>query len=154
MTIRPEHRKTYPTARIPETLMMFIRLRGGEHAAINSASVYVPLADYYELSEEARRLSTSDYYVGAVRPGLAWDSEVNFAVKELKKDGYLVSSTGSGKSIWRLTPYGVERADFWLKRMTEKTANLHTLKVDAGLAWLDTGDEPQKSASSARRASV
>ena len=144
MTVRPEHRKTFPTARIPETLMMFIRLRGGEHAAINSASVYSPLADYYELSQEARRLSSSDYYMGPVKSGLAWDSEVNLAVKELKKDGYLVSSTGSGKSVWRLTPYGVERADFWLKRMTEKTANLHTLKVDSGLVWLDTGDAPKK----------
>ena len=144
MTVRPEHRKTFPTARIPETLMMFIRLRGGEHAAINSASVYVPLADYYELSEESRQLSASDYYMSAVKPGRAWDSEVNFAVKELKKDGYLVSSTGSGKSVWRLTPNGVERADFWLKRMTEKTANLHTLKVDANLVWLDTAGEPRK----------
>jgi hypothetical protein len=144
VTVRPEHRKTFPTARIPETLMMFIRLRGGEHAAINSASVYVPLADYYELSEEARQLSTGDYYMGPVKAGRAWDSEVNVAVKELKKDGYLVSSTGSGKSVWRLTPHGVERADFWLKRMTEKTANLHTLKVDADLVWLDTGDAPKK----------
>ena len=144
MTVRPEHRKTFPTARIPETLMMFIRLRGGEHAAINAGSVYSPLADYYELSEEARQLSASEYYMGPVKSGRAWDSEVNFAVKELKKDGYLVSTTASGKSVWRLTPYGVERADFWLKRMTEKTANLHTLKVDAGLVWLDTGDAPKK----------
>jgi hypothetical protein len=124
--------------------MMFIRLRGGEHAAINAASVYVPLADYYDLSEEARQLSTSDYYMGAVKAGRAWDSEVNFAVKELKKDGYLVSSSGSGKSVWRLTPHGVERADFWLKRMTEKTANLHTLKVDPDLVWLDAGEAPKK----------
>jgi hypothetical protein len=55
-----------------------------------------------------------------------------------------VSTTGSGKSVWRLTPHGVERADFWLKRMTEKTANLHTLKVDADLVWLDTADAPKK----------
>ncbi len=96
MTVRPEHRKTFPTARIPETLMMFIRLRGGEHAAINSAIGLRPLADYYELSEEARQLSTSDYYMGPVKAGRAWDSEVNFAVKELKKEGYLVRQRDRG----------------------------------------------------------
>ena len=134
MTVRPEHRKTFPTARIPETLLMFLRARGGEQAAMSSTAVYVPLADYYDLSAEERRLSTTDYYLGQVRPGLAWDSEVNFAVKELKKDGHLVSTTGAGKSVWRLTPVGVERADFWLKRMPEKAAALHTLKVDVVLS--------------------
>ena len=64
MTIRPEHRKTFPTARIAETLLMFMRLRGGTNAAMNSAFVYGPLADFYELTDEVRRLSTTDYYMG------------------------------------------------------------------------------------------
>jgi hypothetical protein len=144
VTIRPEHRKTFPTARIAETLLMFMRLRGGTNAAMNSAFVYGPLADFYELTDEVRRLSTIDYYMGETRPGLAWESEVKAAVKEMKKDGHLVSAVQSGKAVWRLTPHGVERADFWLKRMTEKTTALKTLKVDNGLAWLETGDQPQK----------
>jgi len=144
VTIRPEHRKTFPTARIAETLLMFMRLRGGANAAMNSTFVYGPLADFYELSEEIRTLSTNDYYMGESRPGLAWESEVKGAVKEMKKDGHLVSAVRSGKAIWRLTPSGVERADFWLKRMIEKTTALRTLKVDAGLAWLETSDQPQK----------
>jgi hypothetical protein len=144
VTIRPEHRKTFPTARIAETLLMFMRLRGGTNAAMNSAFVYGPLADFYELTDEVRRLSTIDYYMGETRPGLAWESEVKAAVKEMKKDGHLVWAVQSGKVIWRLTPHGMERADFWLKRMTEKTNALKTLKVDKGLAWLETNDQPQK----------
>ena len=142
MIIRPEHRNTFPRARIAETLLMFMRQRGGAHAAVNSALVYVPLADFYDLSDGDRRLSKSDYYLDEPKQGLAWEGEVNLAVKELKKDGYLTTSARAGKSIWRLTPAGVERADFWLKRMTEKRSALGSLKVDSELAFLDF-DEPQ-----------
>ena len=142
MTIRREHKSTFPSSRIPETLLMFIRRRGGEGAEVNSAFVYAPLADFYELSEEARGLSLSDYYEGQSASGIAWNSEVNSAAKGLKKDGYLTVGTRSGKSIWRLTPDGVERADFWLKRMSDKYAALGSLKVDPRLAPLDTAAEP------------
>lgn len=134
MVVRPEHRKTFPRSRISETLLMFIRARGGPHAAVNAAFVYAPLADFYDLPKGARHLSTTDYYSGEVGSGLAWDSEVNSAVKELRKDGYLTSVSRSGKSVWRLTPKGAERADFWLKRMTDKTSALGALKVNADLA--------------------
>ena len=129
---------------IAETLMMFMRVRGGDHSAMNSSFVYGPLADFYDLSDDVRRLSTSDYCLGEFKPGLAWNSEVDSAFKTLKKDGYVLSTTASGKSVWRLTPNGVERADFWLKRMTDKTSALRSLKVDAGLAWLETADQPKK----------
>lgn len=105
------------------------------------AFVYAPLADFYELSEEVRRLSLADYRTDESEPGFAWNSEVNAAVKRLRKDGYLTVAPRSGKSAWRLTPLGVERADFWLRRMIEKSAALSSLKVDDNLAWLDTGDE-------------
>jgi|SRR6185295_13470561 len=133
MAIRPEHRKTFPTARIAETLLMFMRVRGGENSALNSSLVYGPLADFYELSDEARQLSTSDYWLGEFKPGLAWNSEVDASFKALRKDGYVLSTTSAGKSVWRLTPNGIERADFWLKRMTDKANMLRALKVDAGL---------------------
>jgi hypothetical protein len=138
--VRPEHRKTFPSARIADTLMMFVRLRGGAKAAMNSAAVYAPLADFYELSEQDRVLCASDYYIGKTKPGPAWESEVKAAFKDLKGDGYLVSENVSGKSIWRLTPNGIERADFWLKRMTAKASVLQSLKVDAGPSRLDAGD--------------
>jgi hypothetical protein len=142
--IRPEHRKTFPTARIPETLLMFIRSRGGEYAAMNSVFVYGPLADYYELSEADRTLPRSAYYTDDNRAGSAWESEVLAAVKELKKEGYLVSANRSGKPIWRLTPSGMARADFWLKRMTDKSAALLTLTVNPELAWLEPDDQSQQ----------
>ena len=144
MPIRPEHRKTFPTARIAETLLMFIRSRGGDHAAMNSAFVYGPLADYYELSEADRLLPRSAYYTDDNKPGSAWDSEVMSAVKELRKEGYLVSASRSGKPIWRLTPSGMARADFWLKRMTEKSAALLTLVVSPELAWLEQDDQSKQ----------
>ena len=140
--IRREHQKTFPNGRIAETLLMFIRLRGGAGVGVNPAFVYAPLADFYELSEEARRLSRADYYSDESAPGIAWNSEVNSAVKRLRKEGHLTVATRAGKSGWRLTPLGVERADFWLKRMIEKRVALSSLKVDDKLAWLDTGDEP------------
>lgn len=142
MPVRPEHRKTFPSGRIAETLLMFIRARGGEHASVNAAFVYTPLADFYELPKSVRHLPAADYYRNDVGPGLAWDSEVNSAVKGLKKDGYVTSARRSGKSVWRLTEAGTERADFWLKRMTEKTSALGALRVNAELARPDSGDEP------------
>ena len=148
MTIRPGHRKTFPRSRIAETLLMFMRQRGGANATVNAAWVYAPLADFYELPEEDRRLSARDYYLDEVKTGLlAWHSEVNSAAKDLKKEGYLAvvpDPARSGKSIWRLTPDGAERADFWLKRMSDKTAALRTLPVNAELAWRATKDESKK----------
>jgi hypothetical protein len=117
---------------------MFIRVRGGPSAEVDPAFVYAPLADFYELSEEARRLTLADYYTDGSGPGMAWNSEVNFAAKGLRKDGYLMPATRSGKSAWRLTPNGVERADFWLKRMVDKSAALHALEVDPYLVPPDT----------------
>jgi len=131
LIVRPEYRKTFPSARIADTLMMFLRLRGGPNAAMKPAVVYAPLADFYELSEQERVLCASEYYMGKTKPGPAWESEVKAAVKELKADGYLVSESSSGNSTWRLTPNGVERADFWLKRMTAKASALQNLKVEA-----------------------
>ena len=141
MIIRPEHRKTFPRSRIAEALLMFIRLRGGASAEVNSDFVYAPLADFYELSDDARRLSTADYYASDSGPGFAWNSEVNAAVKVLRKDGYLSVGSRSGKYAWRLTPNGVERADFWLKRMSEKSAALSSLKADPNLASLSSEQE-------------
>ena len=134
MAIRREHRETFPSSRIPETLLMFIRVRGGPGAEVDPAFVYTPLADFYELSEDARRLSPSEYYTDESGPGIAWNSEVNSAAKGLKKEGYL---TVAGKSSWRLTPNGVERADFWLKRMIDKSAALKALDVDPRLTPAD-----------------
>lgn len=112
---------------------MFIRVRGGPSAEVDPAFVYTPLADFYELSEEARRLSPADYYTDESGSGIAWNSEVNSAAKGLKKEGYLTLATRPGKSAWRLTPNGVERADFWLKRMIDKSAALKALDVDPRL---------------------
>jgi hypothetical protein len=144
MSIRPEHRKTFPKARLPETLLMFIRLRGGAQAAIHSEFAYDPLADYFELPQPARALSRNAYYTDDPKPGRAWDIEVQLAAKELKNEGYALRTIRSGRSIWRLTPDGVSRADFWLTRMTAKTAALKALTVDAQLASLETDDQPQK----------
>jgi hypothetical protein len=135
--IRREHQDTFPSGRIPETLLMFIRVRGGPGAEVDPAFVYAPLADFYELSEETRLLTVTDYYKDGSGPGTAWNSEVNNAAKGLKKVGYLRVGTRAGKPAWRLTPDGVERADFWLKRMNEKSAALRGLQVDPNLAPLD-----------------
>jgi hypothetical protein len=58
-------------------------------------------------------------------------------------EGYLTVAAHAGTSAWRLTPYGVERADFWLKRMVDKTAALGSLKVDDKLAWFDAEGEAE-----------
>jgi hypothetical protein len=143
LIVRPEHRKTFPSARIAETLLMFLRLRGGANAAMNAALVYTPLADFYELSEQERVLCASEYYVGKTKPGPAWESEVRAAVKELKAEGYLLTEDSSRNSTWRLTPNGIERADFWLKRMTSKAAALKELKLPGETKNVRTVDETE-----------
>ena len=122
---------------------MFIRLHGGPKAAIDFEFAYDPLADYFELPQTARLLSRTAYYTDDLKPGRAWDSEVRWAAKELKSDGYAVRTTRSGRLIWRLTLYGVIRADFWLNRMTAKAAALRALIVHAQLALPETDDQPQ-----------
>jgi hypothetical protein len=119
---------------------MFIRLRGGARAAMNSAFAYGPLADYFDLPDATRTLSRSAYYNNDQKTGRAWDNEVKLAAKALKDDGYLVSTTRSGELIWHLTASGSARADFWLVRMTEKTNALKALAVDDQLAYVDTDD--------------
>jgi hypothetical protein len=145
--IRREHQKTFPKTRLPETLLMFIRLRGGANAAIDPAFAYGPLADYFQLSPEDRALSRDAYYTNDPKPGRAWDNEVQWAARELKNDGYVVRTVRAGQSIWRLTSSGVDRADFWLVRMTEKTAALKALAVDAQLASVQVDDQSQALAS-------
>src|SRR4051812_19603318 len=144
MPVRPEYRKTFPKSRLPETLLMFIRLRGGAHAAIDSAFAYAPLADYFELSEADRTLSRNAYYTNDPKPGSAWDNEVQWAAKELKNDGYVVRTVRSGRIIWSLTPNGVIRADFWLVRMTEKTAALKALAADPRLASVQPDEQVEE----------
>ena len=121
---------------------MFLRRRGGVNAAIKSAVVYAPLADFYELSEQDRALCATQYYSGKTKPGPAWESEVRAAAGALAKEGYLVSENDAGKPIWSLTPSGKERADFWLVRMTAKAAALGELKMDGDLV---AGDGAQSS---------
>jgi hypothetical protein len=143
VNIRREHLNTFPSRRIPETLLMFMRLRGGPTAEVNSASVYAPLAEFYELPAAARLLSMADYYTAESTSGIAWNSEVNLAAKALKKDGYITVRGRMTKSAWRLTPDGVKRADFWLKRMSEKSAALSSLTVDSDLVDPDAFGELQ-----------
>lgn len=143
MAIRTAHQKTFPRARLPETLLMFIRLHGGPRAAIDFEFAYDPLADYFELPKAARLLPRTAYYTDDLKPGRAWDSEVQWAAKELKNDGYAMRTTHSGRLIWRLTLHGVIRADFWLQRMTAKTAALKALIVDAQLVSLEIDDQPK-----------
>ena len=144
MPIRPEHRKTFPTGRIGQTLLMFIGARAGEHGTMNAAHAYLPLADYYDLSPEARALQRSAYFTNDKKPGAAWDAEVQEAVKALKRDGYLTSSVRGGQTVWRLTPSGVDRANFWITRMTEKTAALKALAADPQLVTVDAEDRTKE----------
>ena len=134
MSIRLEHQKTFPITRIAETLLMFLRLRGGSDATMDAELTYGPLADYFGLTDQNRKLARCDYYDNDLRVGFAWDNEVRVASKTLKDDGYLISTTHFGQLIWRLTASGAERADFWLVRMTDKTNALNALTVDTQLA--------------------
>lgn len=144
MSIRPEHRKKFPRGRIAETLLMFIRLRGGSHASVNSEFVFGPLADYFGLSEPDRKLPRCAYYDNDPMVGSAWDNEVKLACRALKEEGYVISTTRSGQLLWRLTIKGTERADFWLVRMTDKRNALQALVVDPQLAWTDTGNRTKR----------
>jgi hypothetical protein len=147
MSIRPEHRKTFPKARLPETLLMFMRLHGGTQAAVDPKFTYDPLADYFELPQTTREISRNDYYTDDPKPGRAWDREVQWAARELKSDGYALRTVRSGRTVWSLTTDGVTRADFWLIRLTAKTAALKALVVDAQLASQETAEQPKELAS-------
>lgn len=86
-------------------LMVELARRGGHSKPSDKnkegQTVYEALADYFELSEEARTLTISDDSNGNVRS--KWNNMVRWARNDLKKFGHLDASQ---YGIWRLSATG------------------------------------------------
>lgn len=112
-------------------LQILIHLRGGPLQQMRSSDVYAPLAERFNLDEEARLLTRDEYY-GDGNSGSAWANLVQYARRDLVDDGCFDPYAPHG--IWRLTPKGAEEARI-LVSIRERTAR-HLRQL------IEKGDNP------------
>ncbi len=121
MCVRNAYTRLYPTQhQIADKLLLLLRKNGGPKANMRSDETYEPLADRFNLSEEARNLPRCEYYTDDVHHGPAWHNLVQWARRELKDAGYLALSP---RGIWRLSERGIKRADEVLQWLERKLAS-------------------------------
>jgi hypothetical protein len=108
MPIKPEHANIYPTHdRIEKALLMYIYCHGDPSYAIRCKETYEPLAVFFNLLEPAKRLKRREDYSDNTQDSPAWDNQVQWARRGLKKVGYLAPSP---RGIWRLSDLGIRQA--------------------------------------------
>ena len=135
MPVRDEYRDIYPSdEKIADVLLVFIRVHGGDELAVDCKKAYAPLADYFDLSDAARRLSRADFYVDDPSRGSAWANRVQWARNQLVKDGYLSESR---QAVWKLSTAGKSHADRMIVHRRSFATAIEKLAVPQGLAWKD-----------------
>jgi hypothetical protein len=90
------------SSEIKEALTVFLYGNGG---SMEAASTYEPLAEHFDLSDEARTINRGDYYRGKPHPQLAWHNKVQYGRFDLKKANFLDLSAPTG--TWRLNDAGM-----------------------------------------------
>ena len=96
-------------------LLRYIYEHGGSSFEVRANSTYESLADVFRLTEIERKRSRGEAH-GDGRDEPVWNNMVQWARRQLKKQGYLAPSS-HGK--WRLSPEGVQAA----KRIGAKISN-------------------------------
>jgi hypothetical protein len=108
MPVRNDYAHVFPNdAKIQDALLVYIREHGD---TVLSKDAYQPLADVFRLSPSTFNLTRDEYYTNDPKPGRAWDNLVQWALRGLRKDGYLLPAS-SGRGHWSLSADGVRQAD-------------------------------------------
>lgn len=71
-----------PYENIEKALLYLIYVNGGE---LHSSDTYIPLSDYFNLSDEAKEINRGDYFGGKAHSQLAWHCLVQWGRRDLKK---------------------------------------------------------------------
>jgi hypothetical protein len=109
MPVKPEFSHVYPRdGKIQDALLIHIRENKRDY--VHPTDAYEALANYFGLSSKLRRLTRAEYYPNDLRPGRAWDNLVQWAVRGLRKDRYLLPAS-AGRGAWRLSADGARHAD-------------------------------------------
>lgn len=87
---------------VEEALLCFIYFKGGPNYQMLSIEVYKPLADYFALSEQERKVGRL-FKDGRYEP--KWNNMVQWARRQLKKAGYIDIS--APRAVWKLSEKGV-----------------------------------------------
>lgn len=85
---------------IKEALLSLLHFAGGE---LRASDTYEPLANYFELSNTARKITRAEHYGGS-HPELAWHNLVQYGRRALKSEDMLDLSAPRG--TWRLNRSG------------------------------------------------
>jgi hypothetical protein len=120
MPIRYAYKNLFPTQHeIADQLLLLLRRNGDPRAEMRCDRTYGPLADHFNLSQEARDLPRCEFYTDDPHNGPAWHNLVQWARRELKDAGYLAPSP---RSIWRLSKSGIQAGDHVLNRLERNLA--------------------------------
>ncbi len=87
---------------LAKALLSFIYFNGGKEFKVPPQDTYLPLAKYYEISNEDRIRKRPDGHSGKY-----WDNRIQWTRQRLINSGSL---DGSERGVWRLTPKGVNEA--------------------------------------------
>jgi hypothetical protein len=105
MPTRREFARVFPEDnKIQEALLRYL----GEHGRAKSVDVYEPLAEILGVSAKLLKLTRSEYYVDDPHSGRAWDNLVQWAVRGLRKQEYLLPAS-AGRGFWCLSPKGEQQ---------------------------------------------
>jgi hypothetical protein len=108
MPVQNEYAHVFPNnEKIQGALLVYIREHGD---SVLSADTYQPLANVFGLSATVFNLMRDEYYTDDPKPGRAWDNLVQWAVRGLRKEGYLLPAS-CGRGRWTLSPSGIRIAD-------------------------------------------
>ena len=104
---------TYPSYKeVADALLLDIFKNGGLGHEVRALDVYDRLADEFELTTTQREATRDDVFQDG-HSGRAWHNRVQWARRQLKKEGLLDSSQ---HGHWQLTEAGVLRARSSLQR--------------------------------------
>jgi hypothetical protein len=108
MASHPRYQGLFPNSdKVERALRVLIWVRGGPHHILRSGDAYEPLADFFDLSLEARTVSRDDYY-GDNKSEPAWRNIVQWARRKLNDYGQL---RPSAHGMWQLSQRGLQEAE-------------------------------------------
>lgn len=93
---------------IEEPLLSYIYFNGGDSFSVKSNQTYLPLADYFSLSDIERKITRHEAH-GDGRNEALWNNMVQWARRKLNSKGYLEKK--AGYRIWKLSNDGIKKAE-------------------------------------------
>lgn len=127
MPVRDEYKNFFPGYEsISDVLLMYIKIHGGHEHSMYCKNTYDALAKFFNLTDNARRISRAEYYSNDNRDNIsAWNTIIQWTRQRLKNAGYLAESE---RGVWKLSTQGVQRADMKISVLINEAKLLTALR--------------------------